>query len=240
MTAWRLTWRPHSPPRYQVCPQIKRTIEHAMVGVDPHDPVFAADRCAVWRLWHTLNFRELQPGPWVPVLHTPYTTTKDLGTLNVRALLLYHFDGNDRDGIPCTSSQSPCPKHPDQRYGACCFPTIRMTCDNPFLCVNPFHMERTCSGRVPVSELAAHPLPVLPPCAPCDRCEWTPFDVMVTKRCRGFDDQTCCRAWDLAAIENPKQQWRAWQLASLGRVAPTAAVQRYLRRYANRSHSAIK
>lgn len=226
---YRLRWRSRDDDRYHVSHETKDAIVHGIDGLDPHKPVFHANRCNLWSLWYCTKLLpdgrvSIRP-PWVPQAG-PVT-----GSLH--NLLHYHRTGEQVH--PVTSFRHPCPNHPNRTYGHCCFPTILTTCDTHGLCVNPLHFRVGVTRDVPVGSDDTSSI-VCPPAETCDVCKWDPCTYRVTDKVTGHDLGHCLGP--VALGPHSATVWKQWRreavLERLNTLDPASDAYTATRRYMDR------
>ena len=174
--SWPLQYRKDAPADFEASPEIQQALAHGIGGLNPHAPLFPPDRCTPWTLAPCVRTSTRRN-------ETRYSVRLPFRQRNLRAFLWYHKTG-DLLHIR-TASHAPCPTHPTQKYGACCFPKIIMQCHritgykDRGLCMNPLHFRVGSENDERREEddegllLPWNNTPVpeeLPP--PCPQCSW--------------------------------------------------------------------
>lgn len=236
---WALRWRADAPESFQVTPEVADTIAHSIEGLDPHDPVFRADRCYPWKLWSCVVVRttgEAEDTRAQMHLRTPLTPAHSKRSQNLRALLAYHYFGvADR---PLTSSRKPCVCGSGRAYGACCFPTVHSHCHlftgvrSCGSCVNPLHFVRGKNSDPEPGAKFPYCDPVILPCAPCAQCAWTPYRFVLADGVFGEHRNACAATLPLdGAVEAAQLQLERWRHEGVSAVEQTPRVSSFRRRH---------
>lgn len=237
-----LKWKQDAPERFQVTPELSATILHGIEGLDPHRPVFRADRCYPWKLWHSVLARVDPTSNHIHIhIKTPCNTQANQSQ-SLRALLAFHFFGTSDP--PLTSSKKPCPCRSGRTYGECCFPTIHSRCfkftglRNCGLCVNPLHFERGHNSDL--EQGRDYPLApsVLPPCEPCAECKWSPCQFWLAPQVGGYHEDAFRHALSfephmMHEINDQLARWREESLTHYLKRCDPSEVDR-LTRYSQR------
>jgi hypothetical protein len=208
VASWRLTWRGNAAAMYRLSESSRKAIEHGIEGLDPHHPVFFADRCYPWRLWSYVMLPDKDANQNGAVIRTPWVDSGQ--SRNLVNVLAYHYWG--QLSKPTTSSKRPCTHHPNRLYGECCFPEVyRVGCTSP-LCVNPLHFQAGVRRAPPARQLVWNLNDgggmACPGCEPCGKCGWDPCLFQVTPKIVARDRY--CRG-TVTLGPHTRTMWRLWR-----------------------------
>lgn len=221
MSQWIVKWDPGAPLRYSVTEPTSAAILHSIDGLDPHNPVFLANRCYTWTLWSAMQFRRVEyadgDASVLVDIQTPLVGGHSGKTRSLRKLMFYHCHGREVDA-PITSSKKPCPCGSGSAYGACCFGAVNTVCEkftgvrSCGLCVNPLHMEGGPRRAHEEDMRMPHCVIMVGPTAPCGRCRWNANEFAVTDNIRGVHPgPSAMTVVDKANVDEVIAQFRQWK-----------------------------
>lgn len=212
---WSLEWTRGVNRRYEPPEEVRQHIVHSIEGLDPHHPVFRVHQCYRWTHWSTMVIKEDHV-----FIGTPLTDRRSGWSLNVRALLAFQFFKGKLE-TPVTSSKKPCVCGSGLTYGACCFPTIAMSCPShvtqgivSHACVNPLHFKRVKNKEIDGMEVAVavEPSPLHVP-EECTQCGWKSNKFLACRNFIATDHSPEDKILDLhgSALQSSRIQIQKWK-----------------------------